>query len=82
MAALSREEAEAVREALSLQRKGQPYEQVLGKAMRRIGLDFDAYVRVMGEIRVVARKSKISVERAAKEMLASSEHKKKDDRDK
>ncbi len=81
MAALSREEAEAVREALSQQRKDQPFEQSLGRAMRRVGLDFDAYVRVMSEIRDAARKGKTPVERAAKEMLASSEHENEDDRD-
>ena len=70
MAPLSPEEKGVIEEALSQIRKTMTFEQTLGKTMRKRGMDFDAYVRLMSEIRDIARKRKVSVEEAA-ESLAS-----------
>jgi len=70
MAPLSPEEKGVIEEALSQTRKTMTFEQTLGKTMRKRGMDFDAYVRLMSEIRDIARKRKVSVEEAA-ESLAS-----------
>jgi hypothetical protein len=70
MAPLSLEEKEVIEEALSQSRKSMGFEQTLGKTMRKRGMDFDAYIRLMSEIRTLARKRKISVEEVA-ETLAS-----------
>jgi hypothetical protein len=70
MAPLSLEEKEVIEEALSQSRKSMAFEQTLGKTMRKRGMDFDAYIRLMSEIRTLARKRKISVEEVA-ETLAS-----------
>lgn len=73
MAPLSSEEREAISEALSLARKKVAFEQTLGKTVRKRGMDFDAYIRLIGEIRDVARKRRISMEESARALLESSD---------
>ncbi|MDD1767728.1 MAG: hypothetical protein LUQ27_04080 [Methanomassiliicoccales archaeon] len=69
MAPLSQEDKDIIEEALSQTRKTLAFEQTLGKAMRKREMDFDAYVRLMSEIRDLARKQKISVEEAAESLV-------------
>lgn len=69
MAPLSQEDKDVIEEALSQTRKTLAFEQTLGKAMRNREMDFDAYVRLMSEIRDLARKQKISVEEAAESLV-------------
>lgn len=69
MAPLSQEDKDVIEEALSQTRKTLAFEQTLGKAMRKREMDFDAYVRLMSEIRDLARKQKISVEEAAESLV-------------
>lgn len=71
MAPLSSEEREAISEALSQVRKKVAFEQTLGRTVRKRGMDFDAYVRLIGEIRDIARKRKISMEESARAILES-----------
>lgn len=69
MAPLSQEDKDVIEEALSQTRKTLAFEQTLGKAMRKREMDFDAYVRLMSEIRDLARKQEISVEEAAESLV-------------
>ena len=51
----------AVRKAIDSMRKKDIFEKVLGREMRRQGLDYEAYVRVIGDIREQARKDKVDL---------------------
>jgi hypothetical protein len=44
-----------VRKAISSMRKKDIFEKVLGKEMRRAGLEYDSYVRIISDIRDLAR---------------------------
>ncbi|MDD1769261.1 MAG: hypothetical protein LUQ55_04700 [Methanomassiliicoccales archaeon] len=73
MATLNEQDREVIEEALSQTRKTMTFEQTLGKTMRKRDMDFDSYVRLMGEIRDLARKRKISVEEAAESLVKGLE---------
>jgi hypothetical protein len=73
MASLNQQDKEVIEEALSQTRKTMTFEQTLGKAMRRRNMDFDSYVSLIGEIRDLARKRKISVEEAAESLVKGLE---------
>jgi hypothetical protein len=73
MAPLSSEEREAINEALSQARKKVAFEHTLGKTVRKRGMDFDAYLRLIGEIRDIARKRRISMEESAKALVEDSD---------
>jgi hypothetical protein len=66
---LSQNEKQAVRKAIDRMRKKDVFEKVLGKEMRRAGLDYDDYVRVIGDIRVLAKKEKADLATAAESYL-------------
>jgi len=71
MAPLSSEEREAILEALSQARKKVAFEQTLGRTVRKRGMDFDAYIRLISEIRDIARKRRISMEESARALVES-----------
>lgn len=73
MAPLSSEEREAINEALSQARKKVAFEHTLGKTVRKRGMDFDAYLRLIGEIRDIARKRRISMEESARALVEGSD---------
>ena len=73
MAPLSSEEREAISEALSQARKKVAFEHTLGKMVRKRGMDFDAYLRLIGEIRDIARKRRISLEESARALVEDSD---------
>ena len=54
-------------------RKKDIFEKVLGKEMRRAGLEYDAYVRVISDIRDLARTEKVSLVKAAETYLSQQE---------
>jgi hypothetical protein len=54
-------------------RRKDVFEKVLGKEMRRAGLEYDAYVRVISDIRDLARKEKVTLVRAAEVFLSQQE---------
>jgi hypothetical protein len=67
---LSKEEMEALGKALAKMRRRDVFEKVLGKEMRRAGLDYEAYVRIISEIRDLARKEQVDLAMAAKGYLS------------
>jgi hypothetical protein len=62
-----------VRKAVDSMRKKDIFERVLGREMRRQGLDYDAYIRVIGDIRERARKDKVSLVVAAGTLLSKQD---------
>ena len=62
-----------MRKAIDSMRKKDIFEKVLGREMRRQGLDYKAYVRVIGDIRERARKDKVDLVIAAKKLLSNQD---------
>jgi hypothetical protein len=62
-----------VRRAIDIMRKKDVFEKVLGKEMRRAGLEYEAYVRVISDIRDLARKENVTLVRAADVLLSQQE---------
>ena len=54
-------------------RKKDVFEKVLGKEMRRAGLEYEAYVRVISDIRDLARKEDMALVRAAEVFLSQQQ---------
>jgi hypothetical protein len=67
---LSTDEKGAVRKAIHSMRKKDVFEKVLGKEMRRARLEYDAYLRIIGEIRDLARKENADLVKAAENYLS------------
>ena len=65
MEALSAEERQALKVAVDKQRKDEAFERSLGRAMRAVGLDFDAYIQLIGRVRDLSRDTKTTLEEAA-----------------
>jgi hypothetical protein len=63
----------ALRKAIEVMRKKDIFEKVLGKEMRRAGLDYDAYVRIISEVRELARDQKVDLVKAAEVYLSQQE---------
>jgi hypothetical protein len=70
---LSQVELKAVRKAIDSTRKKDVFEKVLGKEMRRAGLDYEAYVLVISDIRDLARKESIDLVKAAEIFLSKQQ---------
>ncbi len=51
-------------------RKKDVFEKVLGKEVRRAGLEYEAYVRIISDIRYIARKEKADLVKAAETYLS------------
>lgn len=66
---------DALRQALEKQRKGESFERALGKAMRRMKLSYEDYIKTIGAVRERARKMRTGVEEAAKSLLEEKEEK-------
>jgi hypothetical protein len=62
-----------VRRAIDIMRKKDVFEKVLGKEMRRAGLEYEAYVRVISDIRDLARNEKVTLIIAAEVFLSKQE---------
>ena len=62
-----------MRRAIDVKRKKDIFEKVLGKEMRRAGLEYDVYVRVISDIRDLARTEKVSLVKAAETYLSQQE---------
>jgi hypothetical protein len=54
-------------------RRRDVFEKVLGKEMRRTGLDYDSYVRVISDIREMARSEKVDLVKAAEIYLSQQQ---------
>jgi hypothetical protein len=73
MAALKEDDRAALREALRRSRKGESFETALGITLRKRGLDYGEYIRLMSEVRELARKRKVTIVEAVKEMVRLEE---------
>ena len=62
-----------MRKAIDSMRKKDVFEKVLGKEMRRAGLECEAYIRVISDIRERARKDKVELVKAAETCLSQQE---------
>lgn len=62
-----------MRKAIDSMRKKDIFEKVLGREMRRQGLDYETYVRVIGDIRERARKDKVDLVKAAGTFLSKQD---------
>ncbi|MDH7509043.1 MAG: hypothetical protein QHH00_06560 [Methanomassiliicoccales archaeon] len=71
------EDVIAVREALEQLRKNEPFEKALGRVLRKKGNTFEDYIRIVGEIRELARKKKISSKDAGQLIVDELEKQKK-----
>jgi len=63
------EQLEVIRDALEHMRDREELEQAIGRTVRKRGLSFEFYIQLMGEIRELARREGVSVEKAAKRLL-------------
>ena len=63
----------AVRKAIDSMRKKDVFEKVLGREMRRAGLDYEAYVRVISDIRDLMKKEPAGLVRAAEIYLSQQQ---------
>ena len=73
MASLTVQEMECLRSAVEKRRKDEPFERSLGRALRNEGLDFTVYVKLVSEIRELAKSKKIDLDAAALELAAQEE---------
>ncbi|HTY46310.1 MAG TPA: hypothetical protein VMB46_01445 [Methanomassiliicoccales archaeon] len=73
MAEVSEKVREALRRAVESQRRDEPFEKSLGRALRANDLDYDAYISLVSELRDLAKRKKTTLESAAM-MLAEQEH--------
>jgi hypothetical protein len=64
---------DVLREAVRIRHRKEELERAIGRALRRREMDFDAYVRLVSELREGAAVSKVSVEDFAKKVLAENE---------
>jgi hypothetical protein len=62
-----------VRRAIDVMRKKDIFEKVLGKEMRRAGLAYDSYVRIISDIRELARKGEVGLAQAAEDYLSQQQ---------
>jgi hypothetical protein len=61
---------EAVRKAIDEMRKKDIFEHVLSREMRRAGMKYEDYIRIISDIRDLARKRKVDLAKAAEEYLS------------
>ena len=66
-------EREALKRAVEKQRKTEAFEKSLGRTFRNVGLDYDAYILIMSEVRVLAKREKITLEEAALRLASDKE---------
>ena len=61
-----------LREALDTQLRSEDFDRAVGRTVRRRSLDFKKYVEMIGELRELAASDKVTVEEAAKLLLAKA----------
>ncbi len=72
MAEVSEKLREALRRAVESQRRDEPFERSLGRALRANDMDYETYISVVGELRDLAKRKKTTMESAAM-MLAEQD---------
>jgi hypothetical protein len=66
-------EREALKRAVEKERNTEAFERSLGRNFRNVGLDYDAYILIISEVRALAKREKISLEEAALRLAADEE---------
>ena len=61
---------EILREAVETRQRKEDLDRSIGRALRRNNLDFKAYVKMASELRELARSRGVSIDDAAKDLLA------------
>ncbi len=62
------EERQAVRDAADKKRKDEFFESSLARQVKNQGLSYDDYIRLISDIRDLAKRNEISLEDAAREL--------------
>ncbi len=62
-----------LREAVKIKQRKEELDRAIGRALRRRQMDFDVYVKIMSELRELAKDEKISVDDAATKLLGEKE---------
>ena len=62
-----------LREAVKIRQRKEELDRAIGRALRRREMDFDVYVKIMSELRELAKDEKISVDDAATKLLGEKE---------
>ncbi|MDD1771182.1 MAG: hypothetical protein LUO79_08880 [Methanomassiliicoccales archaeon] len=73
MEALNDKTKQALKDAVEKRRKDEELERSLGRAMRAAGLDYEAYIHLVGRVRDISRRKKIALEEAALGLLDEKE---------
>lgn len=60
---------DVLKEAVERRRRSEELERSIGRALRRRGMGFEAYIRMTSEIREIARKDGTTAEAAAARLL-------------
>jgi hypothetical protein len=66
-------EREALKRAVEKERKTEAFEKSLGRAFRNAGLDFDAYILIISDVRALAKREKMTLEEAAQQLASAEE---------
>ena len=61
---------EVLREAFETRQRKEELDRSIGRALRRRGIGFEAYVKITSELRELAGKKRVSLDDAAREILA------------
>ena len=62
-----------LREAVKIRQRKEELDRAIGRALRRRQMNFDVYVKIMSELRELAKDEKISVDDAATKLLGEKE---------
>ena len=60
---------EVLREAVERRLKREELERSIGRALRRRGMSFQAYIRMISELREIARRNRTTLDDAAAKLL-------------
>jgi hypothetical protein len=64
---------EILREAASIRQRKETAERAVGRAVRRLGRDYHAYISAMSDLRELAAERKMDVEEALRTLLPEHE---------
>jgi len=70
---MSEGDAEVLREALDRLRKRDTFEEALGKVIRKRDMEFKEYIRLIGKVRDISRKKKLTLPEAARHLVGELE---------
>ena len=59
-----------LRDALATKQRKETLERAIGKAVRRNGLDFGVYIKIMSELRELSKKGQVDLEDIAESLVS------------